>query len=296
MNAIVTGAGGFVGRVLVSQLDSPRALGLAAGDWASRIDAAEFRGAMVYHLAARVHGTGSDSEQAFLHDNVTKTEVLARAAASRGARGFVFVSTAKVNGEESGEVPFHATDPPDPRDAYARSKWAAEQALAVIASETGLSVTVVRPPLVYGRGAKANLRLLLRLCDSPWPLPFAALRNRRSFIEVRDLARLLRACEPPALGRTMTFMAAHPQPVSTAELVAALRRKLGRAPRLFAMPPDALEAAAALVGRRDTMLRLTRSLVVDAGETERLLGWRAQAGFEAAVDEVVAGYREEAPH
>jgi len=294
VSTIVTGASGFVGRVLVAHLERPYTLSLAGDDWRSCIASVDFEGATVYHVAARVHRTAAGgAERAFIHDNVEKTETLARAAAEHGARAFVFVSTAKVNGDESMAVPFRASDTPDPQDAYARSKWAAEQALARIASITGLPTTVVRPPLVYGRGAKANLRALLRLCDSPWPLPFAAVHNRRSFIEVNDLARLLLACPHETRGSTITHMAANPQPVSTSQLVGALRRELGRKVRLFAVTPRLLETAATIVGQRDNMLRLTRSLVVDAVDAERSLGWRAQVSFETALADMVAGYREE---
>ena len=133
----------------------------------------------------------------------------------------------------------------------------------------------------------------MRLCDSPCPLPFAVVHNRRSFIEVNDLARLLLACPHETPGRTITHMAANPQAVSTSQLVGALRRELGRKARLFAIPPRLLEAAATLVGQRGNMLRLTRSLVVDTAETERSLGWRAQVSLEAALTDMVAGYREE---
>ena len=292
MTPVVTGASGFVGAVLLGHVPVARTLSFGADDWRGRMAASNLSGATVYHLAARVHQGAS--EQAFIDDNVSKTELLARTAAEGGAAALVFLSSVKVNGEESGAAPFRATDEPHPEDAYARSKWAAEQALARVARETGLPVSIVRAPLVYGRGVRANLRTLLRICDTRWPLPFGALRNRRSFIEVNDLARLLLACAHDARGEARTFMASHPEPVTPARLVALIRRALGRKPRLWSVPPAMLEIPAALLGRGDTMRKLTRPLEVDARATEAALGWHAQLTLEQAVDDMVAGYREAA--
>jgi nucleoside-diphosphate-sugar epimerase len=292
MAAIVTGASGFVGSVLLGHLPGAGALSLAGTDWRERLARAAFAGATVYHLGGRVHRGGG--EAAFMEDNVEKTEALARAAARGGALAFVYVSTAKVNGEESGATPFRASDTPRPDDPYARSKWAAEQRLARVAAEDGLPVAVVRPPLVYGRGAGANLLALLRICDSPWPLPFASLHNRRSFIEVNDLARLLLAARHARRGEIVTYMAAHPDCISTARLVAVMRKSLGRTRRLFALPRPLLEAAATLAGQRANALRLTRSLEVDAAPTRAALGWQAQIPLEQAVDDMVDGYRDHA--
>ncbi len=294
MPAIVTGASGFVGSVLLGHLPGAGALSLAGTDWRERIAAADFGASTVYHLGGRVHRRAGSDAGAFMEDNADKTEALARAAAEGGASAFVYVSTAKVNGEDSGGRAFRASDSPRPEDAYARSKWAAEERLARVAAQTGLPVTVVRPPLVYGRGAGSNLHALMRLCDSPWPLPFAALHNRRSFIEVNDLARLLLAAPHARRGETVTYMAAHPDPVSTALLATLMRRSLGRQRRLFALPAGLLEAAATVAGQRANALRLTRSLEVDAGPTQAALGWHAQIPLEKAVADMVDGYRDQA--
>jgi nucleoside-diphosphate-sugar epimerase len=238
-----------------------------------------------------VHRPGDRDEAAYVQDNAGKTAALAEAAAGAGARRLVFLSSVKVNGEETRARPFRPDDAPDPQDAYARSKWAAERELARIAGHSRLELVIVRAPLVFGAGAAGNLRALLRLADTPWPLPFAALHNRRSFVHVDDLARLLIACSaaPAAAGRT--YYAAHREPFSTSRLVALLRVSFGRAPRLFALPPRALEAAAALAGRGDAVRRLTRSLEVDASATEAALGWKAEVAIEAAAREIGKAYR-----
>jgi UDP-glucose 4-epimerase len=139
---------------------------------------------------------------------------------------------------------------------------------------------------------KGNLLALLRLADSGLPLPFAAVANRRSFIHVDDLARLLVDCGSDARACGETFLAAHPHPASTPGLIGMMRKFLDRPRRLVAIPPALLEHAAALAGQGARMRRLTRSLEVDASETTKALGWSAQIGLETAVEDMVRTFRE----
>ena len=293
---VVTGASGFVGRALAPSLGRPfERLPFGGEDWRARLEAHDFRSAVVFHLAARVHRAGDGDEGAFERDNVVKTRELALRAAASGARRLVFLSSVKVHGEETLGKPFRRDDAPEPRDAYARSKWAAEQALAAIGAQSALEVVVVRSPLVYGAGAGGNLRALLRLADSAWPLPFASIANRRSFVHVGDLARLLLACAATPAARGRTYLAANSRSTpSTPQLVASMRAALGRAPRLVPFPGALLEGAAALAGRGERMRRLTRSLEVDAAAAEEELGWRAEVSFDQAIREMAAAYRGEA--
>ena len=291
---VVTGADGFLGRALVARLGAPyHALHLAPRDWRERIDAAAFSGAIVFHLAARVHARGAD-DAAFLRDNRDKTVALAEAAARGGVRRFVFVSSSKAMGEETSGAPFTLDDEPRPVDAYGRSKLAAERGLAEVARSSGLEYAIVRAPLVLGAGAKGNLATLLAACDSPWPLPFGALRNRRSFVHVEDLVRLLIACATHEAASGRTYLAAHREPFSTRELVLSVRSALGRQSRLAALPPGWVEAIAAIAGRGEAARRLTRSLELDPSAAERELGWRAEVSLEAAVREMVAALRAQA--
>ena len=292
MNAVVTGASGLVGRALLQALPGARQLSFRPPDWQARLAATDLHDAVIFHLAARVHRPRDSDESAYQRDNVDKTVALANAAAEARARALVFVSTIKVNGEETRECAFTATDTPAPEDAYGRSKRDAELALAAISARSGLPVHVVRPPLVYGPRVSGNLRSLLSLCDTPVPLPFGAVRNRRSFLAVDDLARLLLACARHAdRGVTRTWLAAYPEPVSTAELVAALRDALGRPRRLVAMPPSWLEAAGTLLGRGAQVRRLVRSLEIDARATTAALDWTPRVGLAGVVTQLVAGYR-----
>jgi nucleoside-diphosphate-sugar epimerase len=289
--ALVSGAGGFVGSALVAHLEVTQSrLRMGAPDWMEQLESTDFRGATVFHLAARVHAD-DDDDPAFLRDNVDKTLAFARAAQLGGARRFVFLSSVKVNGEESPGRPFTRADRPSPQDAYARSKAQAEAALAGV---EGLDWVVVRSPLVYGANVKGNLLSLLRLADSPWPLPFGALANRRSFVHVDDLARLLidAASSDAAVGRI--YLAAHASAVSTRMLVTRMREALSRSPRLVSIPRGALEAAAALAGQGERIRRLTRSLEVDASDAQRELGWTAQIGFDNALEDMMGAYRQAA--
>jgi nucleoside-diphosphate-sugar epimerase len=290
---IVTGSRGFVGRSVAAQLDAPfRALHFGAADWRTELEAADFAQATVLHLAGRAHGGGTPAD--FHADNLEKARALVEAAASGGARRVVFLSTVKVNGEETRERPFTPEDPPAPEDEYGRSKWAAENAIVEVGSRSGLEFAIVRSPLVYGAGVRGNLLALLRLADSGLPLPFAAIDNRRSFLHVDDLARLLLACAavPTAAGRT--YLAAHRSSVSTPRLVTLMRDGLQRPARLFPVAKSLLEAAASMIGQGARMRRLTRSLEVDASRAERELDWTAQISLETAIEDMVSAYRAEA--
>ena len=289
--AIITGASGFVGRTLLERArGEPLALG--PDDWNHRIAAARWEGATVYHLAARVHGRRGD-EADYRRDNVDKTLALAEAAERGGARRLVFLSSIKVNGEETGERPFRPDDAPAPEDAYARSKADAERALREIAARGKLSISIVRSPLVIGEGAAGNLRALLRLADTPWPLPFGAIDNRRTFVFVEDLARLLLACgdEPRADGRT--FLAGDPVPISTPRLIETIRTALGRSARMMRIDVAALEAMASLAGAREKIRRLTRSLEADVSDTLRELAWSPSIPMEEAITKMARAFRAE---
>ena len=175
MQAIVTGASGFVGRVLCAALPgSHRTLSLGSAGWEQAIAAEPLAGATIFHLAARVHELDSGDAAGFDRDNVDKTRRLAEEAVRQRARRIVFMSTVKVHGEETSVRPFAPGDAPEPQDAYARSKLAAERALAEIAEAGAVEWIVVRSPLVFGPAAKGNVESLLRLVDTPWPLPFAS--------------------------------------------------------------------------------------------------------------------------
>jgi UDP-glucose 4-epimerase len=316
MRILVTGATGFVGTALCSRLAvqgdevvaaarRPGANGARPGDtpgavvWANVGEVGrdtDWRDALtgveaVVHLAARVHvmkETASDALTAFRRVNVEGTLRLAQDAAAAGVRRFVFVSTIKVNGEGR-DAPYRETDVPAPEDAYAVSKWEAEQGLQRIAQETGLEVVILRPPLVYGPGVKANFMRLMQIVQSGWPLPLGAIRNRRSLLYLGNFVDAIRLCveHPAAAGRT--FLVDDGEPVSTPDLIRAVAQAMGRPARLLAVPVGLLDFVGALLGRRAAVARLTGSLWVDSSAIRSRLGWSPPYTLRQGLDATVPG-------
>lgn len=293
MRAVVTGSGGFLGRVLMRHLHEAACVHMGEAHWRDGVESADYRDAVVFHLAGRVHQHGGDAA-VWKADNTDKTEALALAAAAGGATRFVFMSTLKVHGEETHGRPIRASDASSPGDPYSRSKALAEERLADVSRRTGLAVVTVRPPLVFGSGARANLHAALRLARSAIPLPFASIRNRRSWVHVEDLCALLLICARHEAAPGRAFIAAHASPFSTPQLFAGLRERLGRRPHLFALPPRVIEGLAAMAGQAEAARRLTRSLEADPAATTSELGWQARIALERALDDLVTAI-EKAP-
>jgi UDP-glucose 4-epimerase len=248
----------------------------------------------VVHLAGIAHELhGQNAESVYHAVNCRATERLARAAAKAGVKRFVFMSSIKVNGERTPrERPFRAADAPDPRDRYARSKWAAEQALARVAGETALEVVVLRPPLVYGPGVRANFLRLVRLVERGWPLPFGSIRNRRSLVYVGNLVEAIAlAATKTAVG---TFLVADGDDLSTPRLATEIARALDTSPRLVPVPVSLLKLAGALTGMRAEIGRLVDSLAVDIADTRERLGWTPAVSPSAGIAQTVAWYRSRA--
>jgi UDP-glucose 4-epimerase len=196
---------------------------------------------------------------------------LARQAAAAGVRRFIFLSSVKVSGETGF---FREDDVESPRDAYAMSKFEAEQGLRSIADETGMEVAIIRPPLVYGPGVKANFQALMRAICKGIPLPLASIDNRRSLVAIDNLVDLIVTCIDHPAAANEIFLVSDGNDLSTPELVRRIARTMGRPARLIPMPPPLLIAAAAVLGRRDTAERLISSLQVDITKARELLGWR----------------------
>lgn len=293
MRILVTGASGFIGRALCRALAARGHEVRAAVRWkagvssdglatvAERIEVADIADETgwpaklsgidaVVHLAAIAHRAAD--EAAVRRVNVEGTTRLAHAAAGR-VRRIVFLSSVKVHGEDSGERAFSETDTPRPEDAYGRAKLEAERSLHEIAAASGMELVVLRPPLVYGPGVKANFLRLLRWVDSGWPLPLGAVRNRRSLIYVGNLAdAIVRAVEHTQTAGA-TFLVSDADDVSTPDLIRRLARALGRTPRLLPVPPRWLLLAGGLTGRTDAIRRLIGNLTVDCSAIQTRLGW-----------------------
>jgi nucleoside-diphosphate-sugar epimerase len=238
--------------------------------------------------------SSDDSLTEFRSVNVAGTERLAWAAAAVGVRRIIYVSSVKVNGESTKGKPFDEEDPPDPGDPYAVSKWEAEQKLRQISKETGLEVVVLRPPLVYGPGVKANFLSLMKLVDRGLPLPLGSVVNRRSLLYVGNLADAITACvvHPEAPGDI--FLLSDGEDISTPDLAHRLAGLLERPARLLPVSPVLLRAGGRLSGRSELVERLLGSLEVDGGKFRRALGWRPPYTLEEGLKETARWFRSEA--
>jgi nucleoside-diphosphate-sugar epimerase len=223
--------------------------------------------------------------------NVEGSVNLARQAANAGVRRFVFLSSAKVNGEATFRRAFTENDPPAPADAYGASKAQAEERLNKIASTTGMEMVILRPPLVYGPGVKANFLSLLRTVDSGIPLPFRSIENRRSLIYVGNLIHALEACLTVRGAANRTFFASDDHDLSTPQLIRELAFALRRRPLLYPMPPALLRGIGVITGRAEQIARLTGSLQVDVSSIKTILDWQPPFSPRQGLEQTVAWYR-----
>jgi len=310
---VVTGAGGFIGAAYCRRMQAhgqpvrrflhTQAASDATGD-AVVLDLASapadrltqvLRGAFaVVHLAGRAHVMNElapDAETAYKLANVDATERLALAAVAAGVRRLVFASTVKVNGESTlPGRPFEPGDFTAPYDAYARSKLAAELALAHAASGTAMTAATLRLPLVYGRGARGNFRRLVDAVAARRFLPLGAIDNRRSLVGLDNLLDAIDAVLAAPSPVSGTHFVADANGISTPGLVRAIAAALGVAPRLVPVPVSALRLAGALSGRGEAVARLTESLEVDTGSLSRTTSWRPRPLSIDAASVGAAGY------
>jgi nucleoside-diphosphate-sugar epimerase len=314
---LVTGASGFVGGALVRRLIANGACNsvvvavrrkaeslaevirqvqvgelLPATDWGQALQDVD----VVVHCAGRVHVMQDDAMdplQAYREVNVNGTLSLAIQAAQAGVGRFVFVSSIKVNGEATQHgYPFTADDVPAPLDPYGMSKLEAEQGLREIESQTGMEVVVVRPPLVYGPGVKANFASIMRWVARGIPLPLGAIHNSRSLVALDNLVDLLVAClkHPAAAGQT--FLVSDGEDVSTTELLRRTAQAMGQKALLLPVPASVLELCATLLGKRAVAQRLCGSMQVDIAKTCRLLGWIPPLTLDQGLRKAVEGIQQ----
>jgi UDP-glucose 4-epimerase len=259
-------------------------------DWSAALAGRE----VVVHTAARVHimrETAHDPLAEFRRANVGGTLNLARQAAAAGVRRFVFLSSIKVNGEETAPgKPFDATDAPAPVDAYGRSKLEAEVELRDLLGNAGVAWVIVRPPLVYGPGVKGNFLALMRWLRRGVPLPLGGVRNARSLVGIDNLVSLLRACCLHPRAANEVFLAADGEDLSTADLLRRLGAVLGKPARLLSVPPSVLLGAAAALGRRDVARRLLGNLQVDSSKARSLLEWTPTVSVDQGLRRTAESY------
>lgn len=310
---LVTGASGFVGRAVCDALlksgygvrvalrgvtsyaprgTEPVVVGSIGSDthWEAALEGVD----SVIHLAARVHILDSTvaDEDLFVETNARGTGNLARAAVRAGGRRFIYLSSIKVNGEQTRGRPFTALDEPAPEDAYGKSKWLGEQAVMAATRDSGLSAVILRPPLIYGPGVRANFLALLRWVERGWPLPLGGIENARSLVSIWNLTDLILCMlrHPDAGGRT--WMVSDDLDLSTPELIRMIGRAMQRRVMLMPVPAALLRVAGTLTGRAAAVQKLCSSLVVDVTQTRRLLGWKPPVDVEESIARTVRSYRE----
>lgn len=313
MRILVTGGSGFVGSALLQHLSacpdyqlraalrSPSAASLLPSgvdaiqvgdmspdtDWRSALTGMD----TVVHCAARVHvmqETASDPLAQFRQVNVAGTLALARQARDAGVKRLVFLSSIKVNGEQTEPGhPFTADDAPAPVDPYGISKMEAEQALLALAAEGAMEVVVIRPVLVYGPGVKANFRAMMRWLEKGVPLPLGAItHNRRSLVALDNLVDLMTLCLHHPAAANEVFLVSDGEDLSTTGLLRRMAHAMGRPARLIPVPAKVIEWAARLLGKRAVAQRLCGSLQVDIGKTRSKLGWEPPCTLDAAFERV----------
>lgn len=305
MKVLVTGGNGFLGSAVLRELQAQRidSVGTvrkhhgenpaeefvqvgdinAQTDWNVALEGVE----AVVHCAARVHVMNEDADnalEAFREVNVEGTLNLARLAANAGVKRLLFISSIKVNGEGTrlGRL-FRHDDAPAPEDAYGQSKAEAEAGLLAVARETGLDVVIIRPPLVYGPGVKANFASLMRLASKNLPLPLGAIRNKRSMVALENLVSLIVTCINHPNAANQTFLVSDDQDISTTELLTLMTRAAGKTPRLLPIPMSWLSVGAAMLGKKSIADRLCGSLQVDIGHTKESLGWTPPLSVENGI-------------
>ena len=314
MTILITGATGFIGHALCNTLHqqaehpvrgavrvlppAPHAIHYvqvgsihAQTHWGEALQDVN----QVVHLAARVHlmhDRSKDPLNEFRQVNVQGTVNLAQQAAHAGVKRFIFLSSVKVNGERTQPgKPFTSLSPPAPEDPYGLSKHEAEQQLRQIAAQTGMEVVIIRPPLVYGPGVKANFHSMMRWLMRGVPLPLAAVtHNRRSLISVDNLIDLIIACLTHPAAANQTLMASDGEDLSTADLLKRMGAALGQPARLIYVPTGVLRLGSALLNKPDVYQRLCSSLQIDLSTTRQLLNWTPPISVDEGLRRTAAGF------
>lgn len=315
---LITGASGFVGRVLCRQLIAKNyqirillraesnktdidnlpncelvyfdAIG-NKNDWNAilkNIDA-------VIHLAARVHimrDTEKDPLNVFRKINVEWTKELAEAAAANNVKRFIFMSSLHVNGNDSYQKPLQETDASNPQTPYAVSKLEAEQVLKEITAKTSLETVIIRPPLVYGRNVKGNFLNLLNLVNKGIPfLPLGAFNNKRSFVGVNNLADFLICCLENPKAANETFLISDDEDITTTELIKLLAQYLGKARPMLSIPTKYLEILAGLLGKKTAIKKMSAPLQVNISKAKNLLQWLPKQSLRDGIKETADWYK-----
>jgi nucleoside-diphosphate-sugar epimerase len=308
---LITGATGFVGQVLCGELSQAGYIVRAAlrtdrpmpacvsekavigdigssTDWAAALDGVD----LVIHLAARAHilHDAQGNAELYAETNARGSRQLAEAAVQAKVRRFIYLSSIKVNGEETTGCAFTASDEPHPQDAYGTSKWLAEQAVRKAGGASGMETVIVRSPLVYGPNVRANFLRLMRWVDTQRPLPLGAIQNSRSLVSIWNLSDFLLHVAKHSAAPGGTWMVSDGEELSTPELIRRIGAAMHRRVRLLPVPEGLLKLAGGLTGKKAEIARLCGSLAIDITQTRRELGWSPPMTTNESIARTVSWY------
>lgn len=312
MRVFITGSTGFVGKALVTELVAEHHHVIAAlrkqstelpieveqkliGDLSLLSESNTIFNAfdnidVVIHTAARVHimkDNAADPIEEFGKINVYATIELARQAARAGAKRFIFLSSIKVNGESTdNRRPFSETDDPAPEDAYGQSKLEAEKLLSDVAKTTSMEVVIIRPPLIYGPGVKANFAIMIKIIKKGIPLPFGAISNQRSMLAIDNLVSFIKLCMTHTAATNQVFLIADGEDISTTTLLRQLAVAYMRPPRLIPVPVSWMSFLAKRIGKHNLTDRLFGNLQIDISKAREILGWKPVITMEQQLNKM----------
>lgn len=290
MKIFITGSNGFVGKTLVPYLKKHNHEVVAAtrdlyGDFSNQENWEKFlqNVDVIIHLAARVHIMNDHSinpDLEFQKMNVEGTLRLALAAKSVGVKRFIFLSSIKVNGEATTRAPFKAQDVPKPEDAYGRSKYNAEIELMKLHIPGVFEVVIIRPPLIYGPGVKANFQNLMNVVSRDIPLPFALVNNKRSLVSVLNLSDFILTCclHPKASGEI--FLVKDQFDYSLKSMIEEIAKSMNKTPHLLPVPISLMKLGLKILGRESLADRLLGNLQLDISKNKELLNWEPSYSFQ----------------
>ena len=312
MDILLTGSTGFVGSALLHELQKLSGYSVICaarkkasdvvypsvevGNIDSETDYSEalIGKDVVIHPAARAHimkDEVADPLAEYQKVNVAGSENLARQAAAAGVKRFIYISSVKVSGEStSGKVPYTESMTAAPEDAYGQSKYEAEEALKKIAEETGMELVIIRPPLVYGPGVKANFLSLLKLSKLSVPLPFGLVNNQRSMIYRENLVDFIIQCIDHPNAANQTFLISDGHDLSLSNLIRTIRKAMNKPAWLLPVPISLFKLAGKLTGKTAVVDRLVGDLQVDSSKAQRLLGWKPPYTVEEGIKATVADF------